>query len=154
MIMERTTCLRYRRRGSMYVAILGASVTVMIIGMSALMTIRVERRATQGSTDFNSARLYAQSAVDLAYFMMNDDPKWKTTQTNGNWISMQPIGKGFLSVDVVDPVNNNLQNNLLNTIVITGTGKQGDATYKMSVTLSALKGGWVIVPGSWQRIVN
>lgn len=154
MTMERTVRPRHRRRGSMYVAILGASVTVMIIGLSALMTIRVERRATRGTTDFSCARLHAQSAVDLAYFMMNDDPNWKSTQTSGTWILNQAIGDGFLTLDVVDPINDNLQSTPLDTIVITGTGVQGDAKCTLAVTLSALKGGWVVVPGSWQRIVN
>ena len=152
--MERTAHPRHRRRGSMYVASLGASVTVMIIGFSALMTIRVERRGTRGATDFGCARLHAQSAVDLAYFMMNDDPSWKTTQTSGTWLTNQPIGDGFLSLDVVDPINDDLQSNPLNSIVITGTGVQGDASIKLAVTLSSVNGGWEVVPGSWRRIVN
>ena len=138
----------------MYIAILGASVTVMIIGLSALMTIRVERRATRGTTDFSCARLYAQSAVELAYFMMNDDPNWKTTQDSGTWLEERPIGDGLLTLEVVDPINDDLTTSPLNTIVITGTGVQGDATVKLAVTLSSVQGGWVVVPGSWQRIVN
>jgi hypothetical protein len=126
----------------------------MVIGLSAMTFIRIERRYATTSTDFAQARLYAQSAIDLGFSMMRDDPNWRTNRSSGTWFVNQPLGDGTITLEVVDPADNNYQTDPFNTLFITGTGLLGDATYKLEVTLAAQDGGWVVADGSWRRVVD
>ena len=154
MILNKGNEGRHRRRGSIYITILGASTIVMVIGLSAVTVIRIERRFATVSTDFAQARLYAQSAVELAYSMMRDDPNWRTNRSSGIWLTDQTLGDGTFTLQVVDPVDNDYQTDPFNSVLITGAGMQGDATFKLEVTLAAQDGGWVVADGSWRRVVN
>ncbi len=144
----------------MYVVVLGTSMSVMIIGLAALTAIRIERRAVGGTSDFAKARLYARSAVEMAFFSMSDDPDWRTNRPHGAWFTDLPIGEGTYTVEVVDPGDQDFTNDPLDLIVITGTGICGnpldelEARYKLEVSLRAENGGWVIVDGSWRRVVD
>lgn len=146
---------RHRRRGSLYVVVLGVSSSVMMIGLSALMAVRVERRAAADAADFAVARLYAQSAIELGFFWMRDDPNWRTNRpVAGSWITGQVIGRGAFSLSVVDPDDDDIAGGPNNFIVMMGTGMVGDATFQLEVTLSVDGAGLTPVPGSWKQVVN
>ena len=153
-MMNKSNRGRCRRRGSIYIIILSASLIVMVIGLAAVTFIRIERRYATTSTEFAQTRLYAQSAVELAYSIMRDDPNWRTNRTSGIWLTGQTLGDGTFNLEVVDPVDNDYQTDPFNSVLITGTGMLGEATYKLEVTLAAQDGGWVVVDGSWRRVVN
>ena len=75
----------HRRRGSMYVAVIGCSLVITVIGVSALLAARIERRAAEGTSDLSDARVYAQSAIDLGMYTILSDANWRTNKTNGYW---------------------------------------------------------------------
>ena len=62
---------RYRRRASSYVAVLSTAMIVATIGLSALMATRIQRREVENTNDAARARLYAQSASDLALYSLS-----------------------------------------------------------------------------------
>ena len=143
-----------RRRASIYVVVLGTSMAVMTIGLSALMAARIERRSVAGGTDFAQARLYAQTAIEMGFLWINNDADWRNNRANGVWVAEQPCGGGKFTLEVVDPDDDDLVIEPNDFVDLTGTGKCGEATYKLRVTIVPRNGGYEILPGSWVQIIN
>jgi hypothetical protein len=137
--------LRHRRRGSMYVAVIGCSLVVTVIGVSALLAARIERRAAEGTSDLSDARVYAQSAIDLGMYTILSDANWRINKTNGYWrgnCDVKPpqlvaIGDGGYCLKVVDPIDGILSNSPSDPVVLSGTGAMGQSRYKLQVTMVA-----------------
>lgn len=127
---------RHRRRGSVYVLVLGATMLVMTIGLTALYAARVENRSTTTSNDLVASRLYAQAAIEMGMFWIMDDPNWRITRTSGWWTVDTGIGDGTYSLQVIDPVDGILSNSSIDQIVMLGVGMKGDARHMLSVILN------------------
>lgn len=144
-----------RRRGSIYVVVLGVSMTVAVIGLAALLALRIEHRTVETGGDFAQTRLYAQSAIEMGFFWIADDPEWRNNRpTTGVWVVDLPIGNGTFTLEAYDPEDDNLQAEPNNSFVLIGTGMQGEARYKLQVTVIPEKGGYEIAPGSWRQVVD
>lgn len=150
--IRKTIAPHYRRRGVSYIYFLSSIMLLAIIGLSALMYVRVQRRSAQGGDHSIAARFYAQSALELGFAKIHLDPNWRTTLGSGAWFTDQPIGNGMLSLDVsiLSDGDGNPDNN---PVLLVGTGVHGQATHKIEVTLGALSdnGGLVISIGSGKR---
>ncbi len=131
--MTHTT--RQHRRGSIYIAVLGTAMLVTVIGLSALMTLRIERTCSEGTSDLAQARMHAQSAIEIGMHRIDTDADWRNTYPSGVWESDQPIGHGTYTLEGVDPDDNNLKDDDADPVVLTGTGVQGAARYKLQVTV-------------------
>ena len=127
---------RYCRRGSVYVLVLGATMLVMTIGLTALYAARVESRSSTTSNDLVASRLYAQSAIEMGMFLILDDPNWRDNRTSGWWEVDTAIGDGTYSLQVTDPVDGILSNTQIDQIVMLGVGMKGDARHILSVILN------------------
>ncbi len=124
-----------RRRGSMYVAVLGSTMVITVIGMSALMLARVERTSAEGTADLSAARFYAQSAIEMGQHKIHQDSNWRTTYTSGAWESNRTIGSGTYTLEGIDPVDGNLSNSASDSLLLRGTGFEGQSRYKLQVTM-------------------
>ena len=144
----------HRRRGSIYVVVLGTSMLVTVIGVSALMATRIERTYVEGCNDLEAARLHAHSAIEMGYFWINNDPDWRTTRANGIWLADQPIGTGTFTLAVIDPDDGDLKSEPNNRIVLTGTGIEGDTRFKLAVTFAVVDGGYEVTEGSWKQVID
>ncbi|MCP4250373.1 MAG: hypothetical protein GY778_25295 [bacterium] len=143
----RRTC---RRRGSMYVVVLGTAMMVTIIGLSALYVVRVEHRSGQGSNDRLEAQLYARSGIERGFLMIRTDPDWRNTLGSGSWAAEQPIGNGsYTLVALITDDGDGLPDN--DPVVLTATGISGRASHATQVTVVPQNGGMVVSPGSWQQ---
>jgi hypothetical protein len=119
----------------MYVAVLMTATIVAVIGISALTITRVELRSGEGTKDMIEARFYAQSAVEMGAFSINDDPTWRTTYSNDTWVAEQPIGNGTYTWKLVDEQDADLGNDPSQPVRLYGKGTAGDAVriYSMLV---------------------
>ncbi len=129
--------VHHHRRGGIYVAVLGASVIVALIGMTALATLRSQRLAVTTSIDAAKARLYADSAAEIGMQMIAADSNWRNDYASGSWITKQAIDDGTFSLSVTDPIDNNLANRPTDSILVTGTGMRGNATQIVQGTMVA-----------------
>lgn len=143
----------HQRRGSIYIVVLGTSMLVTVIGLSALMATRIERRFTETSNDFGAARLYARAAIDMGFFWINSDPDWRSNRPSGVWVVDQPIRTGTFTLSVTDPDDGDLAIAPNNFMVFVGTGVEGDTRFKLEVTVAAVDGGYEILQGTWRRVV-
>jgi len=128
--------VRGRCRGSVYIAVLGTSLIVSLLALSAIGMQRTQRRAYHGSFDVVEARQYAQAALRMALLRMESDPDWRYNLPNGAWSADVPIGTGSYSIEATDPSDNDLRDAANEPVVLTGTGKKGQAVQKVSITLS------------------
>ncbi len=155
-----------QRRGSMYVAVIGCSLVITVIGVSALLAARVERRAAEGTSDFSVARLYARAAIEKGMYTILSNSAWRSTKVSGVWDNNQTFADGTYSLSVIDPIDGDLSDLKSEPVVLTGTGVLRNATYILEATamgiptpLSALgtclhTGGSVTVESNKKIIVN
>jgi Tfp pilus assembly protein PilX len=126
------------RRGTAYVLMIGLSLMVAVIALSALYASRAASRSTALAQDADDARLLALSALELAQQWISQDPNWRTKRPNGTWATDQPIARGATcTLEVIDPADGNLADDPHHSVVVTATVKKGIARCKMQVTLVA-----------------
>lgn len=143
---------RHRRRAAGYVLFLGCSLLVTVVGLSAMMSMRIQRRTTQSSGDILTARHHAQSAVELGLAMIGSNANWRTSPGSGVWIPSMAVGSGTLTLSAAiladadaDPDNN--------PVLFTGTGMQGQARQVLTLRVDPIAsyGGLVVGPRTWLR---
>ena len=145
----------YRRRSAAYVLFLCIATVVMIIGLSALTSVRIQRQSAAGANGTIAARFHAQSAIELGLAIINLDPAWRNNWGSGVWITDNLTSTRLMSLEASILDNEDGDGNSDNdAVVLIGTGVDGHAQHKIKVTLAAVsdRGGMVIAPGSWERI--
>lgn len=118
----------------MYAVALGSTLVVTVVGMTALMAVRVERLSAEATGDLDNARFYAQSAIDGALWQMNYNTTWRSTFPSGRWKTDQVIGQGKYTLDAVDPIDNDLTDSKTESVRLTATATSGKATYLLKAT--------------------
>lgn len=108
---------------------------VTVVGLSALMATRIERRSAQDIGDLAKARFHARSGIEMGLFRIGADPNWRTNRSSGIWEMGKPVGTGSYTLSGVDPNDGDLSNNAADPLVLTGIGMQGDARFTISVRL-------------------
>ncbi len=126
----------HQRRGGMYILALGTSMVVTVVGVSALLAVRIENRFSGGAVDFEEARFYARSAIEIGSWIMGNDTTWRTSKTKGFWKLDQPLGRGTFSLHADDPVDGDLADSAGDPVLLTGIGKVGPTTYQLSVQMT------------------
>lgn len=124
--MMRTTD-RFRRRGVAYVFFLTTAMLVTVIGLSALIVVRIELRTSEGVSDAAEASLCARSAIDLAVLNITNDTNWTKTVTHDTWEPKQAIGAGVLTWKVVDERDGTFTVDPGATVRVYGQAVVGDA---------------------------
>ena len=127
-----------RRRGSVYLAVLGAAALVTIIGLSALLIARIDLRRATDTSDLAQARLCALSGVDMGLLLIQRDPGgWRSTVAGaGGSLPAMDIGSGTFALEAVDPVDGDLLSGS-DPVLLTGIGYAGRARSKLQVRREA-----------------
>lgn len=128
---------RRLRRATMYIAVLMISTIVAVIGVSALMFGRIQFRLAEEGGDVISARLGAQSAIELGYFMIANDPAWRSTFTHDQWTVEQTLGEGTIAWKLVDQNYTDLLTDPNSPVRLYGRGQVDDAVRLFSVLLES-----------------
>ncbi len=111
-----------RCRGSVYIAVLGASMLVTLIGVSAVMAVRVQGREAEAARSAAAARDHARSAIELALLETRTNPDWAN---DGDWRPARSIGRGWLTYRF-EPDGAGLDDDDA-TVWIVGVGAEDDA---------------------------
>ncbi len=124
-----------RARGSVYVLVLGVTAIVGIIGMSALLAVRLEHRGVAGRADAAQAQQLANAALQIVHARLAADPGWRNAHTSGQWSAYENIdGIGrfrfkLADEDDADPSNHEAP------VRLTAQAQVGRATRLVSVAL-------------------
>jgi hypothetical protein len=125
----------------MYLAVLMTALIVAVIGLSGLTLSRIQLRSAEGEREIVSARLYAQSAIEMALLAINDDPDWRTTYTHDVWTAARSIGEGTYAWKLVDEKNGDLAKDPSAPVRLYGLGNAGDALRLYSVLIQEPRTG-------------
>ena len=121
-------------RASTYILVLGATLVVSAAGLSAVLAVRLQRRAQAQTGDFSEARFIAQSAIELGMLDIRRDDNWRTSKTNGPWRVSQTLGRGTFTLTVTD-VDGNLTDDANDRVILTSTAVVADSRHKLMVEL-------------------
>jgi hypothetical protein len=116
-----------------YLAVLGVSLLVMVIGLTALLAVQVEGRGADLTVAVAKADVYAQSWVDVTLNKLCSDPNWRTTYTNNAWTVAQTVGDGVFSFKLADEIDGNLANDANQPARLYAKATVGDAVRIYSV---------------------
>ena len=151
------TTTRLRRRGVSYLLFLGTAMLVTIIGVSAVMAVRVKLRAAEGGNDGGAAMFYARSAIEQAQLAIWRDTNWRNNLAHDTWTSAQPIGRGSFTWKVVDETNLSLTADRNAPVRVFGRGVCGESVWTYSVLVQAPPEGApanIIVNGDFEAGVK
>lgn len=125
------------QRGGVYIAVLGASLLVTILGVTALAATALERLTVAGTSQMAKARAAAESGIDLGLLDIKNTPAWRTLRPNGVWFSNRPVGDATVTLEGTDPVDGDLTDDPADPLVLKATAVHGSATHITQVTLAA-----------------
>ncbi len=118
-----------RRRGSIYIMILGTVTILTVIGLAALATVRVETRAGGQANDWVEAQLLAFSAVEHALARIDATANWRTDLAGKT--EEHSFGGGAFQWRLADELDGDLADDPADPFVIIATGKVHEAVYKL-----------------------
>ncbi|MGL4514592.1 MAG: hypothetical protein ACRCT8_16000 [Lacipirellulaceae bacterium] len=123
-----------RRRGSVYVVVLGASLVVGMTALAAMSLGRVELRDAATTEDVRNARRAAMSGIEYALNVLNNDPDWRTTLVCCEEQPQVLLGIGYFKWRVSD-VDSDLADDPRDhaTVVVTGYGLTAVAVEQVDV---------------------
>lgn len=131
--------LAQRRRGGIYVAVLGVAMLVGVIGLAASASVRVQRRAVGMEHQIAQARENALTGAELALAAIWRDPLWRQDAFQAAITApfLLPSGRAEVA-PIVDPVDGNVGNRPTDPIVITSAGIVGSARQVVAVDVAAV----------------
>lgn len=128
---------RIARRGSAYIAVLGAAMVLTIIGLGAVSILRAQRLTVLSEYDAAACRYYAESSVEWAVQLIAADPNWRANRTSGTWYAAQTLNDSTVKLECIDPVDGNLSNRPDDPLTVKATVTRGTARQIVQATLTA-----------------
>ena len=135
---------RHNRSGSIYTITVGCCLIVTVLGYSALTLVRVQRQTVTSNNRASLATRAALSGLQMAFYRIKTESNWRTKLRNGQWDSDQSTDwwdSGMLRFTGVDPIDNDLLDSDVDPVVITATGKSGDAVQIKTATIEFRREG-------------
>jgi hypothetical protein len=128
----------HRRRGSVYLLVLGLGLILTVIGVTVVAVGRVSARSMNESRDWAEAQTLAFSAVERGLAQMNAATDWRKTfdgkTTQGN------CGRGSVSWRVVDEGDGSLTDGANDPCTVYATGTVGRAVCALQVHMAMVAG--------------
>lgn len=133
--LKRQLCChtRLRRRAGVLLAVLGVSLIVVMIGLSAMTALRIQRKESQAQRDAAQASHYARSAIDIGLFRIASDPAWRNNFSA--WTTEFALGEDTMSFELTDEADGSISDDPYDAVLLTGKGEVGHATRLYSVSL-------------------
>ena len=116
------------------------SMLVTVIGLSAVLAQRVQRRTINGASDAVQARYCAEAGIDLALHIIEQVPQWRHFYPHDVWFAPQAMGGGTVKWKLRDEADGNIANGDTDPVRIVAWGMVGDAIQKVSVVVEPAPG--------------
>lgn len=126
---------RRRRRGTIYLAVLGTTMMVALFAISALSIQRIQRRLHVQQDDVLQARLNAKTGIRMGMRYIENEPDWRFRVKDGKLQSHMQTGRGSYSLFGHDPTDGDVTDSSTDPFILTAAGKFRNATQNVSVTL-------------------
>ncbi|MFI4898092.1 MAG: carbohydrate binding domain-containing protein [Phycisphaerales bacterium JB059] len=80
-------------RGGVYIAVLGVTLFVTLVGLSAMYLVNTERETRIAVSEARSARIDARSAIEIALSRVAADRSWRSNHPAGQWSDAEALGE-------------------------------------------------------------
>lgn len=146
---ERRLSRRTRRRGSLYVAVLGVTTIVAMMALAAMHVVRLNLKAATSRNERYEAVVLASSAVENGLIVLENDANWRTSLQSGAEYPSTPVtfGGGTFTWKLVD-ADGNLADDLSDTVLLQGIGRVGGVTHVEQVRLQPIDAGLTCLEAS------
>ncbi|MBK8915606.1 MAG: hypothetical protein IPM64_13610 [Phycisphaerales bacterium] len=124
------------RRAAMYLLVMGASVIVMIVGVSGLLAARIGGRDAVLASDFAAARVNAHAAMQIGLLILEQHSEWRGNFSTGEFLASTPIGDGTMELSGIDTRDGDIANSDADPLLLTAVGSVRDSRYKLQLLLS------------------
>ncbi len=140
---------RTHRRGSLYVAVMGVTMIVAMMALTAMHVVRLNLNSAIGRHDRYEAALLGSSAVEIALIALANDPDWRTNLLSGVEYPATPVtlGGGTFTFKLVDE-DGNLADDLSDSVMLQGIGRVGGVTHVEQVRLQPTGSGLTCLEAS------
>ena len=127
----------HSRRGGIYVLVLGASILVTVIGVSAVALARIRTRVSSAELPAAKARFAAQSLIEVALLRIAGDSNWRSTYTSDTWTADEVVGDAIGAYKLVDELDDDLDNDPTHPVRLYTKATVGSAVRVCSVELAS-----------------
>lgn len=118
---------RLRRRGSVYILVLGSATLVTIVGLSASAIVRSQIRTTQIARDWNAAGTIAEAGVEIANAYVNVTALWRTRLAVSNRLESIDVNGNRVTLSFVDETDGNIAAGSTDPVRVYADARCGDA---------------------------
>ena len=91
-----------RRRGGIYVLVLGAATLLSVLALTSLAVLRVNLRTTVSAADTVAAREYARSGIEAVIGWTTTTPDWRDQYVAFASLMPMAFDRGHCDVDIYD----------------------------------------------------
>ncbi len=123
-----------RRRASVYLVTINAALVIAVVGVAALLALRVERRSLRDAGLVAEARFAARSAAELGMQALASDPTWRTKIPHDQWQHFTTNTWKYC-YKLVDEIDGNLADDNTEPVRLYFLATRGSITRRGSVLL-------------------
>ncbi|HVX85327.1 MAG TPA: hypothetical protein VH253_11135 [Phycisphaerae bacterium] len=141
---------RRRRRGVAMLLVMVGLVVCSILVAGFLSTQGTSIGIAHNERDAEVARNYAQSGIDMCYWLIVNRSDWRTGMAPGPWLSGYPVGSGTVSVTAADgDGTGTFADDPTQPVILTSTGTCNGRSFTLSASVTPTGGGTVFRGGSF-----
>jgi hypothetical protein len=121
----------HTRSGGVYIAVLGTALIVSLLGISALVTQRIQNQMLVASTDIRQAQLNAETAAELGVLAIKQDVNWRNQRDVQSYLIKDRelvLGGGSSCSLLAFDAPSDASNLADRPIKLVGIGRHGPAT--------------------------
>ncbi|MCA9129442.1 MAG: hypothetical protein KDB22_20290 [Planctomycetales bacterium] len=118
-----------RRSGTVYLAVLMASLLVAGLAMAALSSAEYFARDLNAESDFRQAQIAADAALEWAIAAINASPNWRTAHTHNVDTTPQSLGQAQICYRLIDLTDYNLADDPLDGCDVLVTATVGSTSF-------------------------
>jgi len=153
-ITTRSQSRSARCRGGVYLAVLGASMIISILGVAGLFAVNLQAKISVSANNAMRAAVACDSAVELARTQLRSSDSWRSAFSNNTWTSDITFDGGTIAFKLIDEIDSNLSNNTTDPVRLYAKASYGKAVRIQSVVLVP-NGAGLMFPtaGTWRQEV-
>ncbi len=143
-----------RCRGGVYLAVLGASMIISVLGVAGLYAVNLQARISVNANNAMRAAVACDAAIELGRTLIRGDAGWRSNYKHDTWTADLSFEGGSIAFKLVDETDGNLGNNSTDPVRIHGKATFGKAVRIQSVQLLPNGSGLMLpVAGTWRQEV-
>lgn len=135
---------KHNRKGSIYITVLGVSSLVMVLGISSVISNRIQVRENIMIQQGSNAKSNAESGLAFGLNLIKTNTQWRTdfnTADGRLGPYTMPNNQGTFELVAIDTSDGNLINNITDPVTLYATGRDGNGAYHLAVDIESKETG-------------